>query len=89
MISRFSGLALACATTCLVVVQGALAQTADTTHVSPQTLKAGQSWAEATHIVPPPQPPLVILGDRGIDPVRDAFRAADGMPRVLMMMSPT
>jgi hypothetical protein len=74
---------------CLALARGTLAQTGDTTHAASQALNAGQSWAQATHIVPPPQPPLVILGDRGIDPVRDAFRAADGIPRVILMMSPT
>ena len=89
MIGRFPGVVFASAMTGLLVAHGTLAQTGDTTHAAPQTLNAGQSWAQATHIVPPPQPPLVILGDRGIDPVRDAFRAADDIPRVVLMMSPT
>jgi hypothetical protein len=89
MSSRLSGFISALGMTWCVLAQGTLAQTGDTTRVSPQTLNAGQSWVEMTHIVPPPQPPLVILGDRGIDPVREAFRAADGLPRVVLMMSPT
>jgi predicted dienelactone hydrolase len=72
----------------MVVARGMLAATGDTTRVAPQTLNAGQSWAEATHIVPPPQRPLMVLED-GIGPVREAFRAADGMPRVILLMSPT
>ena len=89
MRSARGGLAWGCALAGIVLARGTLAATGDTTHVAPQTLNAGQSWAEATHIVPPPQPPLVILDADGIAPVRDAFRAADGMPRVILLMSPT
>jgi hypothetical protein len=84
-----TGLAGVCALAGIVLARGTLAATGDTTHVTPQTLNAGHSWAETTHIVPPPQPPLVVLDADGIGPVRDAFRAADGMPRVILLMSPT
>jgi hypothetical protein len=43
---------------------------------------------ELTHITPPPQPPLVALGD-SLGEVRVAFNAAANRPRVLLMLSPT
>jgi len=43
---------------------------------------------ELTHITPPPQPPLVALGD-SLGEVRAAFNAAANRPRVLLMLSPT
>ena len=43
---------------------------------------------ELTHITPPPQPPLVALGD-SLGEVRATFNAAANRPRVLLMLSPT
>ncbi|MFI5372788.1 MAG: hypothetical protein ACHQ52_14625 [Candidatus Eisenbacteria bacterium] len=80
-------LALAIATAC--VSGGSLADPGDSTRVAPETVAGGHSWLETTHIVPPPQPPLIILGENGVTPVRDAFRGADGTTRVVLLMSPT
>lgn len=82
-------MALAAGIAYVACVTGSPAGTGDSTGFAPETVSGGRSWLEATHIVPPPQPPLMILGETGVTPVRDAFRAADGMPRVVLLMSPT
>jgi hypothetical protein len=68
---------------------GSIADPDDTTHATHEAVVGGHGWLQATHIVPPYQPPLVILGERGVAPVHDAFRAADGEPRIVLLMSPT
>jgi hypothetical protein len=44
---------------------------------------------EATHITPPPQPPLAIITEDNFDDLRAAFNAGADRPRVLVMLSPT
>lgn len=44
---------------------------------------------QATHMTPPPQPPLVIVSHDNFDDVRSAFNAAVARPRVIAMLSPT
>jgi hypothetical protein len=68
---------------------GSVADPGDSTRAAPETVTGGHSWLETTHIVPPPQPPLVVLGENGVTPMRDAFRAGDGTTRVVLLMSPT
>jgi hypothetical protein len=70
-------------------VARAFAADASPLRVAAETPDAGHSWLETTHITPPPQPPLAILGDSGYAAVRAAFRGGDGTTRLLLMMSPT
>jgi hypothetical protein len=44
---------------------------------------------EATHMTPPPQPPLAVIADRNLEPVRELFNRLADRPRVLAMFSPT
>ncbi len=83
-------LALAVVASLMAPVARTRADGGDSTRVEPQTPGGGQSWLEATHITPPPQPPLVTLdAEGGVAPVREAFRAGDGATRIVLVMSPT
>jgi len=44
---------------------------------------------EATHLTPPPQPPLVYVSRDNFDDLRSAFNSAMDRPRVIAMLSPT
>jgi hypothetical protein len=44
---------------------------------------------EATHMTPPPQPPLEVIADGNLEPVRELFNRLADRPRVLAMLSPT
>lgn len=53
---------------------------------------AGASAAanpEATHLTPPPQPPLVFVSRDNFDDIRSAFNSAMDRPRVIALLSPT
>lgn len=49
---------------------------------------AGGVEQEATHITPPPQPPLAVISD-SLAALKAAFNAASDRPRVLLELSPT
>jgi hypothetical protein len=40
-------------------------------------------------MTPPPQPPLAVIADRNLEPVREWFNRLADRPRVLAMFSPT
>lgn len=44
---------------------------------------------EATHLTPPPQPPLVFVSRDNFDDLRSAFNSATDRPRVIALFSPT
>lgn len=44
---------------------------------------------EATHMTPPPQPPLAVIADRNLEPVRELFNRLADRPRALVLLSPT
>jgi hypothetical protein len=44
---------------------------------------------EATHVTPPPQPPLVMVTGAQCDDLRAAFNSAADRPRLLAIFSPT
>ena len=44
---------------------------------------------EITHITPRPQPPLAVIADDSLAPLRQAFNHAADRPRILLMLSPT
>lgn len=44
---------------------------------------------EATHLTPPPQPPLVYVSRDNFDDLRSAFNSATDRPRVIALFSPT
>lgn len=44
---------------------------------------------EATHITPPPQPPLAVVPEDGVDTLREVFNRHSNVPRLLVMLSPT
>ncbi len=50
---------------------------------------AGAQEREFTHLTPPPQPPLVEVGQDDLAGLREAFNAASDRPRILLILSPT
>jgi hypothetical protein len=44
---------------------------------------------EATHMTPPPQPPLEVIRGLDVTPLRDQFNRFADRPRVLILVSPT
>ena len=50
---------------------------------------AGAEEREFTHLTPPPQPPLVEVGQDDLAGLRDAFNAGSDRPRILVILSPT
>jgi hypothetical protein len=50
---------------------------------------SGAVGQEATHMTPPGQPPLTVLTDRNVEPVRSRFNQFVDRPRVLALLSPT
>jgi hypothetical protein len=71
------------------VAARSLADGADSTTARAAAGAKAPNWVEVTHITPPPQPPLAIIGEQGIGPIRDAFNRGDGQTRIVMLMSPT
>ncbi len=44
---------------------------------------------ELTHMTPPPQPPLAVVPEGDVTPVRELFNREASHPRLLVMLSPT
>jgi len=44
---------------------------------------------DLTHVTPPPQPPLEVIGPQTIGVLRDHFNALADRTRMLLMLSPT
>ncbi len=52
-------------------------------------LAAGAEERESTHLTPPPQPPLVEVGQDNLAGLKEAFNAGVDRPRILVILSPT
>lgn len=52
-------------------------------------LAAGAQEREFTHLTPPPQPPLVEVGQDTLASLRKAFNTSADRPRILVILSPT
>jgi hypothetical protein len=48
-----------------------------------------ESPAEATHMTPPPQPPVAVIPGRDLAAVREIFNRDSDRPRILTLLSPT
>ena len=57
--------------------------------LAPRAGAAAAGPDDLTHLTPPPQPPLEVIGPQTIDVLRDHFNALADRTRMLLMLSPT
>jgi len=57
--------------------------------LAPGTGGAASEPDDLTHLTPPPQPPLAVIGPESIGVLRDHFNALADRTRMLLLLSPT